>query len=258
MTFFYTYNETKKALKERQQDELQSVAGVDATQINGTVIAALQPGDENTTAYTAIRDQLGAMRAINPNIKYIYIMRKTGDKVEFAVDADYGTDPEAAMIGDVYEGTNEELMAGFAGLSADKEFTTDQWGTVLSGYAPIKDAGGKVVGLVGVDMASDKVIEQQNFIGNTIYAIVGVSIVIAAIIIGYFVATIMRDINKLNQQAEKISKGDMDVIVDVKRKDEVGDLAESFSRMVASIKFERMMREEDAAAKNESAPEIKV
>lgn len=257
MTFFYTYNETKKALKERQQDELQSVAGVAATQINGTVIAALMPGDENTAAYTAIRDQLNEMRDINPDIKYIYIMRKNGEQVEFAVDADYGTDADAAMIGDVYEGTTDELMAGFTGLSADKEFTTDQWGTVLSGYAPIKDAGGNVTGLVGVDMASDRVIEQQNFIGNTIYAIVGISIVIAAIIVGYFVATIMRDINKLNQQAEKISKGDMDVIVDVKRKDEVGDLAESFSRMVASIKFERMMREEDAAVKNDSAPEIK-
>lgn len=257
MTFFYTYNETKKALKERMQDELQSVAGVAATQINGSVIAALKPGEENTVAYTEIRDQLVAMRAINPDIKYIYIMRKNGEAVEFAVDADYGTDPEAAMIGDVYEGTNPELMAGFTSLSADKEFTTDEWGTVLSGYAPITDASNNVVGLVGVDMTSDRVIQQQEFIGNTIYVIVGISVLIAASIVGYFVATIMRDINKLNRQAEKVSKGDMDVVVDVNRKDEVGDLAESFSRMVASIKFERMMREEESAAKTETAPEIK-
>lgn len=257
MTFFYTYNETKNALKERMQDELQSVAGVAATQINGSVVAALKPGDENSAAYTEIRDQLEAMRAINPDIKYIYIMRKNGEAVEFAVDADYGTDPDAAKIGDIYEETNPELMTGFVKLSADKEFTTDEWGTVLSGYAPIKDASGNVTGLVGVDMASDRVIQQQEFIGNTIYVIVGISVLIAAIIVGYFVATIMRDINKLNRQAEKVSKGDMDVVVDVNRRDEVGDLAESFSRMVASIKFERMMREEEAAVKTETAPEIK-
>ncbi|WP_424357381.1 HAMP domain-containing protein [Methanocella sp. MCL-LM] len=256
MTFFYTYNETKNALKERMQDELQSVAGVAATQINSTAVAALKPGDETTAAFTQIRDQLEAMRAINPDIKYIYIMRKNGEAVEFAVDADYGTDADAAKIGDLYE-ANSELLAGFSGLSADKEFTTDEWGTVLSGYAPIKDGSGNVVGIVGVDMASDRVIQQQEFIGNTIYVIIGISVLIAAAIVGYFVATIMRDINKLNRQAEKVSKGDMDVVVDVNRRDEVGDLAESFSRMVASIKFERMMREEEAAHKTETAPEIK-
>lgn len=257
MTFFYTYNETKNALKERQQDELQSVAGVAATQINGSVIAALKPGDENTIAFLEIKDQLNAMRAVNPNIKYIYVMRKNGDRVEFALDADYGTDPEAASIGEVYEDTNPELMAGFNKLSADKEFTMDQWGSLLSGYAPIRDAGGNIVGMLGVDMDSQKVIEQQNFIGNTIYVIIAISVVMAGIIVGYFVATIMRDINKLNRGAEKISKGDMDIVIDVKRKDEVGDLAESFSRMVASIKFERMMRQEETGNVNQSAPEIK-
>lgn len=257
MTFFYTYSETKKALKERQQDELQSVAGVAATQINGTALASLKPGDEGTPAFLAIQGQLNAMRAINPNIKYIYIMRKVGDQVTFAVDADYGSDASAARIGDVYEGANPELLAGFSGLSADNEFTTDQWGSVLSGYAPVRDAGGNTVGMVGVDMDSQRVIDQQNFIGNTIFVIIGISVLLAAAIVGYFVATIMGDINKLNREAEKISKGDMDVVVDVKRKDEVGDLADSFSRMVASIKFERMMRQEEATAAEQATPVIK-
>ena len=44
--------------------------------------------------------------------------------------------------------------------------------------------------------------------------------------------------------ADKISKGDMDVTVDIKRKDEIGDLAGSFGRMVASLKYMMMEQEE--------------
>ena len=37
--------------------------------------------------------------------------------------------------------------------------------------------------------------------------------------------------------ADKISKGEMDVTIDVKSKDEIGDLAKSFERMVAAVRF---------------------
>lgn len=260
LTFFYTYTETKNALKDRMQDELQAVASVAATQVNGDLMAALKPGDENTTGFTAINDQLNDMRASNPDIKYIYLMRMNGDTVEFVVDADYGQAEDAAMIGDAYEEANDELIAGFAGPSVDSEFTTDQWGTVLSGYAPVKDSKDNIVGLLGVDMDSSRVLQQQEFIGNTIYAIIGVGVLIAAVMIGYFVMNIIRDINKLIRAAEGISKGDLDGVVEVRRKDEVGELADSFSRMVASLKFERMMRQEDleaAKAATADAPEIK-
>jgi adenylate cyclase len=53
----------------------------------------------------------------------------------------------------------------------------------------------------------------------------------------------IRDIRKLNDTAEKISMGDTGVMVDVKRNDEIGELADSFSRMVASLKI--MMADDD-------------
>ena len=128
---------------------------------------------------------------------------------------------------------------------------------MLSGYAPVKDSKGNIVGLLGVDMDSAKVLQQQEFIGNTIYLIIGVGILLAGAMIGYFVINIMRDINKLNMAAGKVSKGDLEVVVDVQRKDEVGELADSFSRMVASLKFERMTHQEDMEAMKAAAPEIK-
>jgi adenylate cyclase len=86
-------------------------------------------------------------------------------------------------------------------------------------------------------MDATTVQQREDFIGNTIYIIIGVSIAVAAAIVGLFAATLIRDIKKLNKTAEQISGGNTNVTVDVNRKDEIGDLAESFSRMVASLKF---------------------
>lgn len=242
-TFFYTFNETKKALKETMRDELKAVASAVATQINGDSLSILKMGDESKNSFRIIRDQLLTIRSSNPDIKFVYTMRNENGKVSFIVDADFGNKDDAAKPGDPYEKTNPRLLEGFYKSSADDDFTIDQWGSVLSGYAPIKDIRGNNVALVGIDMESSRVIEKQNFIGNTIYLIIGISILIAAAIIGIFSLTIIRDIKKLNQNATEISKGNTNVTVEVNRKDEIGELAESFSRMVASLKF--MMMDQD-------------
>jgi len=139
------------------QERLKALAAEVAGQINGTAMAALKPGDETTPAFTAIRDRLDAFRDANPGVVYVYTMRKTENATDYAVDADYG-DGYAPAIGDVYVPTEEDVafLAGFTEPSAEPGFYTDEWGnetaTLLSGYAPVRDATGTVVGLVGVDM----------------------------------------------------------------------------------------------------------
>ena len=98
-------------------------------------------------------------------------MRQNGSAVEFVVDADYGIEPDAAIIGEIYPNFAPNLLKGFLQPSTGTEFITDKWGTTLSGYAPIRDGSGGVVGLVGVDMDSHKVIEKQQYNSMTNYAL---------------------------------------------------------------------------------------
>ena len=133
------------------------------------------------------------------------------------------------------------MLKGFSEPSVDEDFTSDKWGTFLSGYAPIRNSQGAIIGLIGIDMASDRVIEKQEFIGTTIYYVMAVAIVLAGFFILLFSKTIIKDIHELNRVANAISMGDMDVDMDVRRKDEIGALAESFGRMVASLKIMMMM-----------------
>ena len=243
MSVLYTLGATKSALKETTRDELTALATLSATQINGDAVKLLRPGDESTPAFLAIRDQIYKIEKSSPEIKYVYLMRQTGDKISFIVDADYGIAEDSAKIGDVYDTPTPEMITGFTSGSADKEFTTDQWGTVMSGYAPVLDSTGSVVGIIGIDMSADRIIERQDFIGNTIYLIILIGLIITGIIIGIFSRTMICDIKSLNDSAARISTGDMDVFVTVNRKDEIGELADSFSRMVSSLKI--MMMEDD-------------
>ena len=241
LSFAYTFTETKKALKQTLRDELQAIASVIAVQVDGEALAGLKPGDEDAAAFQGLLRSLNAMKNAHADIKYIYTMRKNGEDLEFLVDADYANeDDPGGKIGEKYEDTTETMFAGFSGPAVENEFSTDKWGTLLSGYAPIKDSQGDVIGIVGVDMTSDRVIEKQNFIGNTIYVIMGVGVLLAALFILLFSKTIIRDVKRLIAVAEEISMGNTNVVMNVSRKDEIGGLAESFGRMVASLKIMMM------------------
>lgn len=245
LTFLFTFRETRKALKEVTQTELLALASVIANDLSGAEadsMSTLKAGDETEATFLRLRDRLRAIRASHGDIKYLYTMKRADDGVFFMVDADYGNaeDPGAG-IGERYEEVKGNLLRGFDQPAVDDEFTTDKWGTFLSGYAPLRDAQGARVGLVGVDMASGLVVEKQAFIGKTIYFIMAAGILLAGFFILLFSKTIIKDIRKLNLLANTISMGNMDVAMDVERKDEIGELAESFGRMVASLKLMMMM-----------------
>lgn len=181
VTIVFISQETKSALKYAVRDELESVSIAVANQIDGDVLLLIQPGEEETARFIAIRDRLHQIQMADPDIRYIYTMRKDDGQVKFVVDADYGSDPTAAEIGRVYSSPPNELLEGFVTTSSDSEFTTDEWGTVLSGYSPIKNISGEVVGLVGVDMDSTEVAKRQNFIGWIFYFIVFLAIILTAL-----------------------------------------------------------------------------
>jgi methyl-accepting chemotaxis protein len=235
-TFLYTYGETKNALVASTRDDMANSIGLIAQQFTPQEIQAmyqLQIGQENTTAYTALREKMQSMRALSPNIVNIYTMRIDNSKVTFIIDdLEEGT----ATIGEQYLEPPATLFTAINGVKTTDNIYTDEWGSFLTAYAPLKDSQGNII-IIAADMDAATVIQRENFIGETIYLIIGASIAVAALIVAYFSMTMIRDLKKLNKTAEQISEGNTNVSVDIKRKDEIGDLAESFSRMVASLKF---------------------
>lgn len=250
LAFVLPHGETRKTLLELTRHQLSGTAATVAVNIDGDALKTLKPGQEKEHSYIEMRDYLKRVREANSDIKYIYTYRQDGGgKLEFVADADFGMKADAAKIGEKYTEKIKEMEQGLSSPSADSEFNSDKWGVFLSGYAPVRDSKGVITGAVGVDMESTKVIERQNYIGLKIYILIGISVLIAGAIVAIFSLTIIRDIKKLNNAAELVSTGRIESDVDVKRGDEIGDLAESFQRMIVSLRIVKMYPDEKGKQK---------
>ncbi len=170
---------TTNALKEQAREDILGFATFAASQVDGNTVATIRPGDETTPEFLEMRDTLIRMKGAFPNIRNAYIMRYEGGRVSFVVDDDYGIEPGAARIGEEYIFVTPDMLSGFSRPTVEAEFTSDEWGTTLSGYSPVRDARGNIVGLVGVDVDKQVVIAKQDIINWTSYMIVFLGILMA-------------------------------------------------------------------------------
>ena len=174
-------SQTKDNIISLTRSEVQSNAAIGALQIDGDTLASLRPGDEINPSFLAIRDQLNAIRKSDDKIKFVYTMRRSSSGIEFVVDGDYGRTLDAASIGQAYPDLYPELLSGFTAPSADQDFTIDAWGVVLSGYAPIRNSRGDVVGIIGIDMDQKTVVDRLNYL-NGIFFLLGIISILAAVV----------------------------------------------------------------------------
>jgi PAS domain S-box-containing protein len=194
-------SQTKDNIISLTRSEVQSNAAIAALQIDGDILASIRPGDEKDPHFLAIRDQLEAIRKTDDKIRFIYTMRRSASGVEFVVDGDYGLSSDAAGIGETYPNLYPELLEGFVKPSSDPEFTSDAWGTFLSGYAPIRNSRGDVVGIIGIDLDQKAVVERLNYL-NGIFFLLGIISILAAVV-GIIVIERRRSIDEEVMQANR-------------------------------------------------------
>src|SRR5690606_15219566 len=142
------------SLMEQLRVRLQSSAALVSRELDATDLGAIHdPGDVDTPQYKAALAKLRALRRTNPDIAFLYVMRRAGDKVYFVVDTD--ETQAQAMPEQPYAQTNLSLREGFDRQSADDRVVVDNWGAFRSGYAPVRNGVGEY--LVGIDMRVDEV-----------------------------------------------------------------------------------------------------
>ncbi|MBT4512448.1 MAG: HAMP domain-containing protein [Chloroflexi bacterium] len=91
--------------------------------------------------------------------------------------------------------------------------------------------------LDSLETLEDDLADSTSSMTVTVIVILLIAAIIVLGIALWISGSITKPIAQLNDAAEKVSMGDMDVAVTVKSDDEIGDLAESFGRMVAAVRF---------------------
>ena len=155
--FEYRLNSTFNKIRER----LILIASNAAISLDADEIlkVPLTQRSEGTPEYMVVFRKLEKVKASNPGVKYVYIMTATDQPgiLQYVVDADpvpqiITAHCPTSLPGDKYDSRNlPEMREAYSGPTADKRITTDAWGVFISGYAPIRDADGKTVAILGVD-----------------------------------------------------------------------------------------------------------
>lgn len=234
---------------------LASAAAGAALMVDGDVHRRLATAGATANRDAAFPDVVAALRRFkqtHPEVTYIYTMAKLPDSdrtkvVAFVVDASEATDrnhngvidPDEVIAepGKTYSAADvPRLLDGFERPSADDRIVRDQWGSWLSGYAPIRDAQGRSTGLVGVDLAAGHVARlKYDFMAHS--GVLLVSTLIAFLAGGVLVALRMRrPIVDLQKGLLKVAQGDLDTKVDVRSADEFRILADTFNFMIGELR----------------------
>ena len=144
---------------EEQRGDVLRVAQVAAAGIRPARIEAMTgtPADEVTENYARIVEHLLAIQRNLPEARFAYLLGKKDGRIIFLVDAELEkSEAGAAHTGDLYEEDISLLQKMFVdGRAKTIGPTTGKWGALVSGYAPVRGADGRVLGLVGIDRVAD-------------------------------------------------------------------------------------------------------
>ncbi len=230
----FSIMKTKQDMMELSVNHTRDVAQMAAAFVDPELFSQLGEGDEESEAYLSIRDDLRSFLVENSDIAFIYTMAKWDDKLVFVVDAD-PEDP--ADLGEPYE-SYEVIEEAFAGNAVvDEEVTTDEWGSVYSGYAPIFDKDGSVVGIVGVDCSVGTINARVSSMLRTMVIIELVCFVLAlgiAFLLGrVMIKNVLLISERMGQMA--LSGGDLTQSIELKSNDEIGDTADNFNQFLQKL-----------------------
>ena len=235
---------------EQLRNSLKTIAQTAALAVNVETLQKipLTREGERSPAYREVNGKLWKVRDMNKPVRYIYILAKTETpgKLRFWIDVDpvgredVGTRLSTARPGDFYDASRfPEMLEGFTAPSADRKLQTDPWGVTLSGYAPILGKDKKAIAILGLDIPADDVYRMQQEIKNRTIVVLLSGVLICCLLGILISGSVSGPIQKLTEGTRQLAGENLDYRVQVRSRDEIGELADSFNKMAASLSESR-------------------
>ncbi len=198
--------------------------------------------DESRPEYALIVDKLRQIRDNSEGVIYAYTVRKNPDgTVIFVADAEE-TEADKSHLQDICKVVTPLLGKSLENLTEpviEKEFYTDEWGTFLSAYAPIRTESGELDGLLSIDISYENIKKMTtDQLLLLILLLAGITLVIIPVII-LFSRSIVRPIKACVDMTSILAQGDYSQEIPQtfqRRKDELGDLARMSNMLVGNTR----------------------
>ncbi|MGF1514780.1 MAG: ATP-binding protein [Elainellaceae cyanobacterium] len=290
--FFWFYTFTTDKTISRLRADLRStlkgaVEGVDVDEL----ISLYEDGDPNSAGFSddpRYQNQLEwfeTVKSIEPRA-WLYSLvvgpasenRRRGaaavpdDQLEtvFLVDLWANYDPSKAVgfLESDEASSRPRVVIETGELTEEPNIYTDDWGTWMSAFAPIKNDQGEVVAVLGLDIEADYVFDLQDQIRNRVLMSFIVTYGVLFVLIYMLSGVLTQHITELTRSAEQIAAGDYTQALSLSQqnalprrsaprftlwkanppqnplRDEISVLAQAFKVMIESIQQrERMIRQ---------------
>jgi signal transduction histidine kinase len=199
--FLFLYSGIRKTFIEEIRDSARFTAVCTASEVDPADVGRIKgPEDVSCEAYIKLQKILLKFRKSAENVRYVYIMRRSSSSDAKPSDYEYVVDlpvedenkngiieetEKSELPGKRYDASKFPAMINAWNVpDADMEPSPDPpYPDTLSGYAPIKNADGKTIAIVGADI-TDSAIARELFA-------IRVLIISFGVIMAWLVSTII-------------------------------------------------------------------
>lgn len=171
----------------------------------------------------------------NADYIYAFFLNENGEPY-FIATSDY--EESADAIGEPFEMFPGMAIAFSGQKVADEEPTTDEWGTFLSGYAPLYDANNNVVGIVGADINYGDILEEIGKLRTQLIFTIVILMIFSTMGCFFMARTLRRGFNVLNNKVNDLAdgSGDLTKTIDMNSGDEMEVIAGSVNSFIGFIR----------------------
>lgn len=238
LSYRFAVDARMTGLQERLLITAQALAeGIEAEALVG-------PLGASTASHRDLHDRFRQTARLDASVHAIYVMRfgMAPGELEFVVD--WARDGDVAEPGSPYDATAlPVLLRGLERPSVEERLFVDAWGASLSGYAPVRDASGESVGLVGVDVMEETIgaIRRTVFV-STAGLTLGAAFMLALVGVGVG-RSVRGPLASLIEAAAAVSEGAFHTRLGLRRDDEFGVVGRHFDRMAAGLAEREVIRD---------------
>ncbi len=244
------------SIEERIQNDLgrrlQAMASTGAVELSAIdhkkILRSYLKRDKNITEkkyFKRIQNQLAKIKKANNLATDVYTIIRPKwdpDKMMFLAMSNEKTYIGNTLPLNTYvEKVFKTKKTGYSRIYKDKE------GLWISAFSPILDARNKVVAILEIDYQANKEFNAAKL--DIIKLIVYPLIVLIGVawILGFFLGNKMtKPVRKLTDIANRVAKGELDITIETKSTDEIGQLNYQMGEMITEIKESRKNLEDYA------------
>jgi len=230
----FLYGLSRHYLVAEIESKTKSIAAAAASLLDGDLHRRLADGTATPEEALEFRRQLALVRQSNRradvHVFFVYTAVRNADGSLRAVVEDE-KDEEAGFRGNLAE--SDTVRVGKTGV---EDLKVDDYGTWMTGYAPIRDAAGHVAGTLLVDVEATDLFGRVHLLLASGLTAVGLALALAVVLSFPLARHVTRSLEETVKAVDSIAAGNLDARANVHTGDEFEHLAGAIAAMLPKLR----------------------